>query len=382
MDKCFACANDATCILPCYHKVCDICLNDLIRDSDTDSLVCLCYPEDDCDKQCLNSFKKEEVLPITNDNDIIQPIEVCLEHYNQYTKVCKCDRVYCDTCNISCGCGASHIYSVEYWKQQVLIKIEKHHTILNSKINGLKCIYELIRSYSKEQTIKQIEDIIDTFLVDKSHIDNFNKLINDLPISNIVKTKNKILSNNIIIPPMGDITSSIKDKLSKSLINSINSIIDNGANIDYNNDWILRLASEYGNLTIVECLTKYGADVHADNDYALRRASHNGHLAVVKCLIENNASINANNGDSLKLASINGHIDIVKYLIEHDAYIHIDNESALIHASLHGRLDIVELLISHGADVNACNGRALQGATKRGHLAVVECLKVRGAIIQ
>jgi hypothetical protein len=73
MDECFACSNTAEYILPCYHKVCNICLHDIITDG-----LCLCYPDDNIDKQCLTSFKQEDVLPINTDNNI--DIDVCSIH--------------------------------------------------------------------------------------------------------------------------------------------------------------------------------------------------------------------------------------------------------------------------------------------------------------
>jgi hypothetical protein len=78
--------------------------------------------------------------------------------------------------------------------------------------------------------IKQIEDIIDTIFVDISHINNFNKMINDnddnIPISNIIKRKNKILINKPI--PQLNITPS---NINKHLIELINIVIENDGDI-------------------------------------------------------------------------------------------------------------------------------------------------------
>jgi hypothetical protein len=83
----------------------------------------------------------------------------------------------------------------------------------------------MIKNYKEKSlsSIKQIEDIIDTIFIDISHIENFNKLINDLSISNIIKRKNKILNSNVIIKI--DFDNDI------SIINIINIIISNDANI-------------------------------------------------------------------------------------------------------------------------------------------------------
>jgi hypothetical protein len=66
MDKCFACSNDAEYMLPCYHKICGICLNDLSNINTSNELVCLCYPDDNSYTQCLTSFKQEEIVTLSN----------------------------------------------------------------------------------------------------------------------------------------------------------------------------------------------------------------------------------------------------------------------------------------------------------------------------
>src|SRR5208282_4421946 len=91
MDKCFACSNNAEYILPCYHKICSICIHDL------NDGVCLHYPDETCDKQCLTSFKQDEVLLITNNNNN-KIIEVCSIHNEEYTLITNDDTLYCKTC--------------------------------------------------------------------------------------------------------------------------------------------------------------------------------------------------------------------------------------------------------------------------------------------
>jgi ankyrin repeat protein len=49
---------------------------------------------------------------------------------------------------------------------------------------------------------------------------------------------------------------------------------------------VLKRASEYGHLDVVNVLIDHGADVHASDDYALHWASRYGHTDVVKLLLE------------------------------------------------------------------------------------------------
>jgi len=157
MDKCFACSNDAEYMLPCYHKICSICLNDIIHDG-----VCLCYPDDKYDKQCLTTFKQEDVILICkNDNVISELGDVCSIHNEPYEFICNNDHIYCDKCGDDCNNSCISECTLEEWKNNVLMQMNKFSAKLNIKINGLNCAIELILKNNNYQSIiKQIEDII------------------------------------------------------------------------------------------------------------------------------------------------------------------------------------------------------------------------------
>jgi hypothetical protein len=232
----------------------------------------------------------------------------------------------------------------DIWKTQTLIDMQKFEDELNNKIKGLNCILEIVNNYKEfEPVIKQIEDIIDTIFVNISHIDNFKKFINDMPISNLIKRKNIILNTKINV--LVDIPNEIKMIDIKGVIKII---LNNGADIHANGEYVLQHSSYEGYLDIVECLIKYGADIHADNDYALSLASCNGKIDVVKCLLSHGADIHASNDSALIDASGNGYLDIVKILIKYAANIHANNDDALCDASRNGHLDIVKYLIEQG----------------------------------
>jgi hypothetical protein len=76
-----------------------------------------------------------------------------------YTKVCECDRIYCDKCECDRICC-----NIEDWKKQALIQMEIFRVELNNKINILNCITEIIMidniNHVNDSIIKQIEDII------------------------------------------------------------------------------------------------------------------------------------------------------------------------------------------------------------------------------
>jgi hypothetical protein len=90
-------------------------------------------------------------------------------------------------------------------------------------------------------------------LVNINHIDNFNKFINDFPISHIIKRKNTILNNEIVIHI------NIPDSTDEYLYTAKH-IVENDADIDAKNDHVFRRATSNGNLDIIKCLIKYGAE--------------------------------------------------------------------------------------------------------------------------
>lgn len=66
--------------------------------------------------------------------------------------------------------------------------------------------------------------------------------------------------------------------------NHIQSLIEQGVNVNVDNDYPLRYFSECGDLCNVKILVQNGADIHTFNDEALRNAAYNGHTDVVEYL--------------------------------------------------------------------------------------------------
>ena len=54
----------------------------------------------------------------------------------------------------------------------------------------------------------------------------------------------------------------------------------------------LNLSCKFGHLEVVRFLVEQGADIQADNNCAVRWASDNGHLEIVKFLVEQGAQLN------------------------------------------------------------------------------------------
>ena len=405
--KCFGCFVDAKFILPCYHGLCKTCLDDVLT---SEELVCHCYPEDG-DVQCSSRFEKEDVRDLSVHIELTK----CIEHNEEITGICDCKYLYCDKCVISCN-KCFEPTGIEDWKTHILESMDDAKSELDNKITGFKCMTDMIQKYKYkeiESVIKQFEIISDTLLVDIQHIEHFVQFVNDLPISQIIKTAKKILTNDTINIP-ADILDPIKNK-NTDLDNAIKImeiiIFTHNGNIHGYHDQALVYASDKGNLDVVELLLNYDADVNACDDSALRWASSNGHMAVVELLIKHGANIDAKNTDALRMASQYGHLPAVECLIKngadvnayynssligasenrhvavmeclisHGADVHYEEDFIIIKASMNGHLDVVECLVSHGADIHSRNDQSLTNASENGHLTVVECLIKYGANI-
>ena len=127
-------------------------------------------------------------------------------------------------------------------------------------------------------------------------------------------------------------------------------LIENGADIHAQNNYVLCWSARSGHLNIVNYLVENGSDIHARNDYALRYSANNGYLVVVKYLVENGADIHANNDDALRLSATYDHIEIVKYLVENGADIHAQDNYALRWSARNDNFDIVKYLVENGAN--------------------------------
>ena len=171
-----------------------------------------------------------------------------------------------------------------------------------------------------------------------------------------------------------------KKWVTKNIVNSYNLIFTDLSNILFIknkkvNKAKLMGAAMDGELENVKFLIKNGVDIHANEDYALRLASQWGHIEVVKLLINHGADIHAQDSRALTCALIYGHLEIIQLLLDFGANLHSWDDSALVWASEHGYTEIVRLLLDRGSDMNLYREAALEAASKNDHIEVVKLLK-------
>lgn len=175
-------------------------------------------------------------------------------------------------------------------------------------------------------------------------------------------------------------------------------------NNDYHNhpDINVRMiaAAEDGMLERMNHLIEQGADIHAYRDGAIRWATRDGHIEVVQellrrgcnptiallhacksnrydmvqLLIQYGADVNMKNECPLRIASEEGHTRIVRLLVENGANVHIYDDYPLRIAAGNGHLDTVHVLLSYGANSRAYNNGALRRAKQGGHHSIVQLL--------
>ncbi|XP_063903852.1 ankyrin repeat, PH and SEC7 domain containing protein secG-like [Zophobas morio] len=155
----------------------------------------------------------------------------------------------------------------------------------------------------------------------------------------------------------------------------------------------LWLASENGNLKIVEYFVRSGVDINCVNIFGatpLYVASFNGHEKVVEYLATVGAEINRankNGATPLYVASQNGHEKVVEYLATVGAEINRamnNGPTPLYIASANGHEEVVEYLATVGAEINRATDNGctpLYAASFNGHEKVVEYLATVGAEI-
>ncbi len=91
-----------------------------------------------------------------------------------------------------------------------------------------------------------------------------------------------------------------------------------GADVNFFNDVCIQTAAlKEENIDIMRLLLEYGANVNINDDYPLRYASENGYLEMVKLLLKYGANPNAYNNYAIDMAKENGYTEIYNLLLKH-----------------------------------------------------------------
>jgi hypothetical protein len=106
-----------------------------------------------------------------------------------------------------------------------------------------------------------------------------------------------------------------------------------------------------------------------------------GNLEEVKELIQQGADIHYDDDRPIVEASVYGNFKIVKYLIEQGVDIHTHNDIAFTNCCEYGWLDMVKYFVSKGADIHIYNDYGIWIAWCTKHNKVVEYLESLGCVL-
>lgn len=95
--------------------------------------------------------------------------------------------------------------------------------------------------------------------------------------------------------------------------------VEEGADITKNDNFLLKWATEKGNLPLVKLLLDKGADIHTEDDRPLRNAVYLGFIDITKYLIEKGANINADRGYLVSLPVQKNDYEITELLLKSGA---------------------------------------------------------------
>ena len=231
---------------------------------------------------------------------------------------------------------------------------------MNSKIKKSFQNSRFYRNYNNiDQIVLKFEKINNEYIESKNKYKNFHDKfeLNDI-YHNKINVDKHLYSMRKILNEKINISCSIKKyvKYSESI----------------NDDFIKSV--KIGDIKNINILLENGANINFKDDYAIRLASMNGNIELFKFLEQNGANIYINNGCVLKLSSKYGHLELVKYIYECDNYFSYCIDYALIHASKKGHIDIVKFLVINGALLREDHVHTFKKSIKNGHIEVVKFL--------
>lgn len=223
--------------------------------------------------------------------------------------------------------------------------ITKNHYLYACRFSGLKII---------------------NFLFNNGYLINVDCIENSLENKNIEVFKFLINKGIIVTPRCVNI---ILRSSRFDTVKMLEFLIENNTNLTDGNNLVF--ACRYCNFEVIKILLDNGADVNYNNSLCLFTACENLNFNVLKLLIEKGANIN--NGIFI-FACKQGLTKLVKFLIEKNCIVTND---ALIHSNTN--YDIIKILIGKGLDVNYSDGECLIQAVEFCNYDTIDLLLKNGA---
>lgn len=156
-------------------------------------------------------------------------------------------------------------------------------------------------------------------------------------------------------------------------------------------DTLLFVAAQNGNVSVIEALVELGADVNAPNNNSFTPvlvAAQYGHVEAIRVFAKFGGDVNFPNNDGITpiyIAAQNGHVEAIKALVKLGANVNTPNSDGatpLFVGVQSGHVEVVKALPKLGANVNtpANNGATpVHIAAHNGNTKVIKALYKLGA---
>jgi ankyrin repeat protein len=141
----------------------------------------------------------------------------------------------------------------------------------------------------------------------------------------------------------------------------------------------LYYAASGGLKRMVEYLLDDGANINADDNDALHVALKNRNFTTVQLLLERGAKINSRDGSALRTAVERGEDTYIQLLLDRGADTNAGHGKILLAALEERHETALQLLLDGGVDVNTRDGQPLRTASRLGYDTAVQLLLERGA---
>lgn len=171
--------------------------------------------------------------------------------------------------------------------------------------------------------------------------------------------------------------------------NEVRRLLDDGADIHWQEDRALKMAALAGQGSTVKLLLERGASPHnPEMNHAMNLAADAGHCACVEAFLDSGTGCSLEEEDGRLLmhlfrkSAMKDDTGMINLLLRRGKAIGTSKEEALRSAASRGNKKSVEVLLNAGADVEQDNGEGdtpLSLAAEYGHTGTVELLINRGA---
>lgn len=135
-------------------------------------------------------------------------------------------------------------------------------------------------------------------------------------------------------------------------LNDIKLLLKNGANVQYNDNFLIKKFSCSGSKEIFELLLDYNPDIHVNNDEPFRTVCKNGRINYAKLLLSKGANIHALDDEVFFVACKNKKYNIVKFLLDNGIDINTRNGEILIYCCNNNDTELLKFLIENKIDLS------------------------------